>query len=152
MKKLLFIIAVLLLGLATCGGGIAFLTGPLLGGASSPVAIEKVSEGAAAPLLTPTAEPVPEGEPFEAVELTLIPAGDPVAGGKLFASACAGCHGQDMAQNEFIAANTDRELVEFFKAGGVPGEPPVMPPRAGNPSLSDDKLHHIVAYLRSLQK
>ena len=78
--------------------------------------------------------------------------GDPVAGEKLFASACAGCHGQEMTQNEFIAAKTDQELVEFIKAGGAPDEPLVMPPKGGNPTLTDEKLYHIAAYLRSLQE
>ena len=88
--------------------------------------------------------------------------GDPIAGEKIFASACAGCHGlkgegvpgmsQDMTQSQLIDTKTDQELVEFIKLGGVPGEPPVMLPKGGAPSLSDQNLVDIVAYIRSLQK
>jgi mono/diheme cytochrome c family protein len=88
--------------------------------------------------------------------------GDPTAGEKIFASACAGCHGvkgegvpgmsQDMTQSQLIDTKTVQELVEFIKLGGVPGEPPVMLPKGGAPSLSDQNLVDIVAYIRSLQK
>jgi hypothetical protein len=57
-----------------------------------------------------------------------------------------------MTDSAFISEKTDRELVEFLKVGGLPDEPPVMPPRGGNPSLTDEKLVDIAAYLRSMQK
>jgi len=87
---------------------------------------------------------------------------DPAAGEKIFASACATCHGQegqgvaglsqDMTQSQLIASATDQELVEFIKAGGVPGEAPVMLPKGGLPTLTDQNLADIVAYIRTLQK
>jgi mono/diheme cytochrome c family protein len=57
-----------------------------------------------------------------------------------------------MTQSELIATRTNQELVEFIKVGGVPGGPLVMPPRGGSPTLTDEELDDIAAYLRSLQK
>lgn len=88
--------------------------------------------------------------------------GDPLVGEKIFASACAACHGpkgqgvpgfsQDMNQSQLITSQTDQELVEFIKVGGLPGEALVMPPKGGIPSLTDPNLVDIVAYIRSLQE
>jgi mono/diheme cytochrome c family protein len=88
--------------------------------------------------------------------------GDPIAGERIFVSACTTCHGprgegvrglsNDMTQSEFIASKTDPELVEFIKIGGAPGEPLVMLPKGGSPALSDGNLIDVVAYMRSLQK
>ena len=101
------------------------------------------------------------GGALKAAEPSTAPAGDPVAGEKIYASACAACHGlkgegvpglsQDMTQSQLTATKTDQELLEFIKAGSAPGEPPVMPPKGGLPSLSDQNLADIVAYLRTLQ-
>lgn len=152
MKRTLIVITVLLLGLAGCGGGVAEK------GTSSPVktealvAAEKVGGEAVLFFPTPTEEPIAGEMTVEAPVPTPPPAGNLIAGEKIFASACAACHGQDLTQSEFIAAKTDRELVEFLKVGGLPDESPVMPPRGGNPSLTDEKLEDIAAYLRSLQK
>jgi len=81
-----------------------------------------------------------------------MPVGDPVTGKELFASACKFCHSKDMVKNEFVASNTDQELVEFITIGGFPDQPLVMLPKGGKPSLTDEKLYDIVAYLRTLQK
>ena len=92
--------------------------------------------------------------------------GDPAIGKELFTS-CAACHGpagegvpglgKDMTQSEFIAGKTDEELIEFIKAGRPASDPlnttgVDMPPKGGNPALSDEDLYDIVAYMRSLQK
>jgi mono/diheme cytochrome c family protein len=92
--------------------------------------------------------------------------GDPAIGKELFTS-CAACHGpagegvpglgKDMTQSEFIASKTDDELVEFIKLGRDPSDPlnttgVAMPPKGGNPALTDEDLQDIVAYMRSLQK
>ena len=91
--------------------------------------------------------------------------GDPVKGKELFTS-CAACHGpagegvpglgKDMRTSEFIAGNTDDELVEFVKVGRDPSDSlnttgVAMPPKGGNPALSDEDLYDIVAYIRSIQ-
>lgn len=93
---------------------------------------------------------------------SMAPDGDPAAGEKVFASACAACHGQkgqgvaglsqDMTQSQLIASATGQELVEFIKAGGAPGEAPVMLPKGGLPTLTEQNLVDIVAYIRSLQR
>lgn len=93
--------------------------------------------------------------------------GDPAKGKELFAGTCSACHGlngegipglgKDMTASEFIADKTDTELIEFIKIGRDPSDPlnttgVAMPPKGGNPSLNDEKLQDIVAYIRSLHK
>lgn len=102
------------------------------------------------------------GGASKAAAPSAAPAGDPVAGEKIFAGACTTCHGSkgegvpglsgDMTQSQLIITKTDQELVEFIKAGGVPDEPLVMLPKGGVPSLTDQNLVDIVAYIRTLQK
>lgn len=78
---------------------------------------------------------------------------------------CATCHGRDangiqmlgkgLRDNAFSQALSDEELVEFLREGrpathslnttGID-----MPPRGGDPTLSDEDLANIVAYLRTL--
>ena len=92
--------------------------------------------------------------------------GDPAAGQALFAS-CAACHGptgegipglgKDLTSSEFVADKTDDELVNFIKVGRDPSDPLnttgiAMPPKGGNPALSDEDLFNILAYLRSIRK
>ena len=79
--------------------------------------------------------------------------------------ACALCHaadgsgagnlGNSLLDNEFIRTKSDAELVAFLKAGRAPGDPDnesgmPMPPRGGDPRLTDDDLAGIVAYMRTL--
>ena len=101
------------------------------------------------------------GGDLRAAEPSTLQAGDPVAGEKIYASACTSCHGPkglgiqglsgDLTQSELIASKTDPELVEFIRVGGEPDQPLVMPPKGGAPSLTDQNLVDIVAYLRTLQ-
>jgi mono/diheme cytochrome c family protein len=91
--------------------------------------------------------------------------GEAAVGQRLFDANCALCHGRggvgklplgkDLRQNEFIAALTDDQLVEFLKEGRRADHPlnekgVDMPPKGGNPGLTDEDLLTIVAYLRSL--
>lgn len=94
------------------------------------------------------------------------PAAAEVAAGKaLFQSTCATCHGpngegvpnlgKDMRGNEWIAAQSDAELVEFLKVGRRASDPRNvtgidMPPKGGNASLKDEDLAKIVQFLRTL--
>ncbi|MFQ5613464.1 MAG: c-type cytochrome [Anaerolineae bacterium] len=114
---------------------------------------------------TPAAAPEPGGNGPAAPAQASI--GDAAAGKDLFTSTCSACHGpdgagiaglgKDLTASEFVAGQSDNELVEFIKAGrdvndplnttGVP-----MPPKGGNPALSDENLSDIVAYLRTIQK
>lgn len=102
------------------------------------------------------------GGALRAAEPSTARAGDPVAGERIYASACTACHGpsgggihglsNDITQSELIASKMDPELVEFLKVGGEPDEPRVMLPKGGVPSLTDQNLADIVAYLRTLQQ
>ncbi len=62
-----------------------------------------------------------------------------------------------MTTSQFIAEKTDPELVDFIKAGRGSTDPlnttgVDMPPKGGNPSLSDEDLADIVSYMRTIHK
>ncbi len=88
-------------------------------------------------------------------------------GRTLYLETCAACHGASamglpklglpLATSRFVAAQGDDALLAFLKAGRGPSDPVnttgvAMPPRGGNPTLTDEKLRDIMAYLRELQK
>ncbi len=87
-------------------------------------------------------------------------------GKKLYTQTCTACHGphgeakpnlgKDIGTSKFVHGLSDDELVAFLKKGRPPGDPMnttgvLMPPKGGNPALTDDDLHAIVAYVRQLQ-
>lgn len=87
-------------------------------------------------------------------------------GNKNFLGTCATCHGKDanglpkqgksLLMNPFIMDKSDDDLATFIKTGRQPGDAlnttgVAMPPKGGNPALSDDDVKSIVAYLRTLQ-
>ncbi|MDP6283093.1 MAG: cytochrome c [Acidimicrobiales bacterium] len=87
-------------------------------------------------------------------------------GAELYGKSCASCHGADAAGVEgvgkplaganFITDNDTDFLVQFITTGRSTSDPAnttgvFMPPRGGNPSLSDADLRHIVIYLKSLR-
>lgn len=131
MKKLIALMAVLVLALAACGGG-----------------DEGSGDGDS------SGTDAPSG-------LT----GDATAGEEVFVGTCAACHGpdargieglgKDLHGNEFVADNSDAEMVAFLEEGRPAGDPANdtgvdMPPKGGNPSLADQDLYDVVAYLRTL--
>ncbi len=89
-----------------------------------------------------------------------------VARGKaLFLASCAACHGQDargipgigkdLVGGEFARTATDGAFFEVVAKGRAVDDPGnttglPMPPRGGNPNLTDDDIRAIIAYLRSL--
>ncbi len=88
------------------------------------------------------------------------------SGDKLFHSTCVACHGKAgvgvagngkaLANNEFIQSLDDDGLLAFVKQGRSPTDPKnttgiQMPPKGGNPALSEDDPLDIIAYLRTLQ-
>ncbi len=92
-------------------------------------------------------------------------AADVTRGRALFQGTCATCHGSDAAGmprlgrglhgNAFVRARTDRELVDFLRQGRRATHPENltrvdMPPKGGNPALTEEDLALIVVYLRSL--
>jgi len=87
------------------------------------------------------------------------------SGQRLFMANCGLCHGQNaegkpklgkgLRDNEFVDTLSDDELVVLLQEGRRANHPlnergVDMPPRGGNPGLTDDDLRQIVAYLRSL--
>lgn len=91
---------------------------------------------------------------------------DYVQSGKaLFQRNCAVCHGSDgrgikglgsnLTTSAFVRSRSDTELLEFIKQGRPANDPQnrtgiAMPSRGGNPSLTDEELRKIVAFLRSI--
>lgn len=93
--------------------------------------------------------------------------GDVADGTKQFDTTCAACHGKDakglpnlgkdLTKSQFAMGLSDAELVAFIKKGRDTSDPAnttgvAMPPKGGNPALTDKQLNDIVAYLRTLEK
>lgn len=141
MKRLLVIFVILGLlttSVAACGGD---------------------EEPTPAPIVAPTTAAAP------AEQAGAAPAGDAEKGKAIFASTCAACHGpggegvqglgKDMTKSEFIAGLSDAELIAFVKTGRPISDPlnttkVDMPPKGGNPALTDEQLTDIVAFIRSI--
>ena len=94
------------------------------------------------------------------------PVGDPAKGQTKFASTCSACHGpdakgltglgKDLTTSEFAKGLSDADLVAFITKGRDTSDPlnttgVQMPPRGGNPAITDQDLADIVAYIRTLQ-
>jgi len=91
--------------------------------------------------------------------------GNPEKGRELFLGTCASCHGQDakglpglgkdLTASVFVKQQTDAQLLEFIKRGRPATDPANttgvdMPPKGGNPALTDQDLADIVAFIRTL--
>lgn len=129
-RKLLIVFAVLALALAACGGGSSD------GGSDT------------------TATTAPSGG-----------SGDIAAGSAVYAGTCVACHGgnaegieglgKPLAPSDFVKDNSEQELAAFIAVGRPAGDPANtqgvdMPPKGGNPSLDDQDLLDVAAYLKSL--
>jgi mono/diheme cytochrome c family protein len=129
VRKVLTLFAVLALAIAACGGGDD-------GGDSS----------------TETTAPGNE-------------AGRVVEGATVYSGTCTACHGvnlegieglgKPLAPSEFVASQTEAELAAFVKVGRPTSDPANtqgvdMPPKGGNPSLNDQDLLDVSAYIQSL--
>jgi len=88
-------------------------------------------------------------------------------GHDLFVASCSACHGEagqgmdglgkPLDSSSFVSSKSDEELMTFIKMGrpiwdaqnttGID-----MPPKGGNPALSDEQLTDIVKYIRSLHQ
>ena len=92
---------------------------------------------------------------------------DVTRGGELFAGTCSACHGadakglpnlgKDLTTSDYVKDNSDEVLLTLLKEGRPSGHElnttgVDMPPKGGNPSLSEDDLQALVAYVRSLQQ
>ena len=94
------------------------------------------------------------------------PADPAVQRGKVtYDRVCATCHGKDarglpklgrdLHDNEFTESKSADELVEFLKVGrpafhelNVTGVD--MPPKGGDPTITEEDLRNVVAFLRTL--
>lgn len=92
--------------------------------------------------------------------------GDAAEGATLYAATCVACHGpdakgvpnlgKDLTTSEFVTSTNDADLVEFIKTGRDASDPAnttgvAMPPKGGNPALTDEQILSIVAHLRTLE-
>ena len=94
-------------------------------------------------------------------------AGDAVAGEPLFQSTCSACHGpdakgmpnlgKDLTTSAFLSQTSDPDFLAFINTGRPASHPENttgvdMPPKGGNPALSDEDILDIIAYVRTLQE
>jgi disulfide bond formation protein DsbB len=120
-----------------------------------------VACGGAAPAATPAAGK-PASPPAAAAK-----AGDATRGRQVFTQSCSACHGpdakglpnlgRDMTTSTFIKGQNDTQLLDFIKKGRPVTDPANttkvdMPPKGGNPALTDAQLMDIIAYIRSVQQ
>lgn len=106
-------------------------------------------------------QPKPEAEKEEGFEK-----GDAEQGKGLYVQFCSACHGQDglglkglgkdLVHSEFMAGLSDEEMLQYVIEGRTVDDPRnttgiPMPPRGGNPALTDQQIVHIIAYLRTIQ-
>ncbi|MEZ4668945.1 MAG: cytochrome c [Anaerolineae bacterium] len=144
-------------------GGITLILIALLAARPSPPVDETV---AAAP---PTASVAVSSEPTNAPQtVAQAQPPDPArvnAGANIFSGTCTACHGfnamgipglgKTLIGSEFVNSKTDDELVAFLEVGRQVTDPlnttgVMMPPKGGNPTLSNDQLMDVVLYIRSL--
>ena len=92
-------------------------------------------------------------------------AGDAAAGEEIFAATCSSCHGADaegvdglgktLAPSDFVDETSSADLVIVVTDGRPVDDPDnttgiLMPPKGGNPSLTDEDIADVVAYIKSL--
>lgn len=102
-----------------------------------------------------------------ATEAPAVSAGDPVAGEAKYNEVCIACHGAEgvgieglgkpFVTSEFVRTTSDEDLLTFVKTGRPTSDPANttgvdMPPKGGNPALTDDQILDIIAYIRTLQQ
>ena len=90
---------------------------------------------------------------------------DAARGREHYVATCSMCHGFDaegksrlgkgLQDNSFVQGLSDEELVKFLEEGRPSWDPANergvdMPPKGGNPDLTEENLMEIVAYLRTL--
>ena len=92
--------------------------------------------------------------------------GDAANGETVYLNTCASCHGADalgvqglgkqLADSFFVENNSEEDLYTLIVNGRASDHPDndtgvAMPPKGGNPSLSDESIADVIAYLKSLQ-
>jgi disulfide bond formation protein DsbB len=89
-----------------------------------------------------------------------------VAGKTAYDTTCIACHGadlkgmtglgKDLTTSEFVKSQSDEQMVAFILVGRPASDPANtqgvdMPPKGGNPALTEEDILNIVAYVRSMQ-
>lgn len=113
------------------------------------------------------ATPTPSTNPnAESVPSTTVNAFAKAKGKLVYTKTCLACHGEggvgveglgkNWIVSEFIRSSTDQELLEFIKVGRPLNDPlsagiAIMPAKGGDPTLTDEDLKNVIAYMRSLQ-
>jgi len=107
------------------------------------------------------------GAPDQTEEAAPVSMGDVDAGKEQFDMLCFACHGpggegieglgKPFTTSDFLREKSDEEMVEFIKVGRPSGDPlnttgVDMPPKGGNPALTDEQILDIIAYVRTLQE
>ncbi len=84
---------------------------------------------------------------------------DTATGEKVYAQTCIACHGangkgmipgvSDLTAADGPLVKSDDVLIASIRDGlTTPGKPLSMPPKGGNPSLSDEDIQAVLAYVR----
>ncbi|MDM8521145.1 cytochrome c [Anaerolineales bacterium HSG6] len=122
--------------------------------------------GGSDPAPAPEEEAAPAEKAEEPAEEVAVE-GDAEAGKTKFDATCIACHGpdgtgvpslgSDLTTSEFTSGLSDAELIEFIKVGRASGASDNttgidMPPKGGNPSINDEDIANITAYMRTIQK
>lgn len=142
--------------LVTCVGLVLLFLGISIG--------DIATRGAIDPVKTQLVTPIPNNV---ADAKFLAKGGESVQAGRtVFMNTCAGCHtatggggplGANLLSSKFIASHNDDQLVEYITTGRDRNDPDnrlgmVMPPKGGNPSLTEDQLHQVVDYIRAIRE
>ena len=88
-------------------------------------------------------------------------------GEETFVGACSACHGpegtgveglgKDLTSSDWVSSQSDAELFDFITTGRPASDAlnttgVDMPPKGGNPALSDDDINAIIAFIRSIER
>ena len=110
---------------------------------------------------------VAQAAPAEAAQPEAAAAGNAEHGKQIYSQICIACHGpeakgvqglgKDLTTSTFVAEKSDAEMVDFLKVGRDPSDPlnttgVAMPPKGGNPALSDQDMLDIVAFVRTIHQ
>ena len=97
---------------------------------------------------------------------SIVTPGDPLAGASAYRAVCATCHGVDLrgvaglgrslVPSPYVTDKSDDDLVAFIVKGRPIDHPDnitgvAMLPSGGNPSLRDQDIANIVAYIKAQQ-
>ncbi len=95
------------------------------------------------------------------------PKGDATKGKTVFEGTCVSCHGpdakglpglgKDLTTSAFVTDQTDEQLLKFVKTGRPATDPANttkvdMPPKGGNPALTDADIENVIAFVRSIHQ